>query len=391
MHSRLQLILERLLAYTLVISPPLAAAVTVAQFIRHRRRFDQLWRESWTLGVFALLGVLGVISTVLAESQRMAIQGPLGLLGLFIAWLVGSSTIDHPTRFWRDLQRAIAIVALITVAWILRPFTLQFEVRDLAIPIVVPHDPVAVFGLGANGLGPLLVFGAVLALGRLLKPRSGLERIEAFVISSTALVAVLVIGVRGAVLGALSGALTLTLSTGPVGALLVLLVIVTTTAILLIFRTTPAPVHFNPELWTSFLDPTSAEQRKKVWASAMRMSGDYPWFGVGPFHFLRANARYMAGDPDLPLQLGPHSIYLRMLAEWGIPAAVVLFTWLVSWPVRLWERRSEMWRWSFVAGLVSFLVMGILDDPLFTMHISAPVFVGIGLASSDFSSRSPTT
>lgn len=378
-HNRFQLILERLLAYAIVISPPIAAAVTAALLFRHRSRFGQVRKEPGTLGVFALVGVLGMISTVLAESPRVAIQGPAGLLTLFIAWLVGWMAVDHPARFWRDLQRGISILALLTTALILKPFRLQFTLGGLTVPIAAPHDPVAVFGLGANGLGPLLVFGAILALGRLYQRGNALDRIEAGAIAATALAAALVIGVRSTVLGALAGTLTLMLSTGPAGAGLVMLVILTTAAI----------VNFRAGLWKSLIDLTTEQQRSKLWSSALRMAGDHPWFGVGPFHFVRANTRYMMGDPDLPLGLGAHSIYLRMLAEWGIPAAVPLFAWLFSRPIRLWERRSEIWRWSFVAGLVAFLVMGIFDDPLFTMHVSAPIFAGIGVAVSDLT-RSPS-
>ncbi len=382
-HSRFQLILERLLAYAIVISPPIAGAVTIVLLIRHRGKLGQVWRASWTLGVFALLGALGLISALLADSQRAAMQGLAGMLVLFIAWLVGWIAVDHPRRFWRDLQRGIGIVALVAAAaWVFRPFTLQFSAGPLTIPIAVPHDPVAVFGLGANGLGPLLVFGAVLALGRLHQHGSALERAEAVAISAIALATALVIGVRSAAWGALAGTLTLLLSTGQAGSLLVMLVILITAV----------TIYFRPEIWTSFIqikDIAAEEQRLKVWGSALQMAADHPWIGVGPFHFLKANTRYMAGDPDLRLGLGPHNIYLRMMAEWGIPAALLLFAWLFSWPVRLWKRRMEIWRWSFVAGLIAYLVMGIFDDPLFTMHVSGPVLAGIGLASSDLA-RSPT-
>ncbi|MGH2425220.1 MAG: O-antigen ligase family protein [bacterium] len=373
MRSRVQVISERLLAYAIVISPPIAAALTAVLLVRHRGRFGRVLRERETLGVFALVGALGIISTLLAEWPQAAFQGPAGLLTLFIAWLVGWMAVEDPAHFWRDLQRGIGIVALLAAAWILKPFQLQFTLGGFTVPIVAPHDPVSIFGLGANGLGPLLVFGAVLALGRMYQRGNPLDRVEAAAIAAIALVVGLVIGVRSTVLGTLAGALTLMLSTGPAGAVLVMLVVLTTAA----------TINLHAGMWTSLIDFTTEAQRSKLWSSALRMTGDHPWFGVGPFHFVLANARYMAGDPDLPLGLGAHNIYLRMLAEWGIPAAVPLFAWLFSRPVRLWKRRSEIWRWSFVAGFVAFLVMGIFDDPLFTMHVSTPIFAGIGLAASD--------
>jgi len=373
-RSRFQLILERLLAYSLVISPPIAGAVTVVLLIRHRARLRQIWRESWTLGVFALLGALGMISAFLTESQRAAIQGLAGMLGLFIAWLLGWMTVEHPKRFWRDLQRGIGIVALITVAWTLRPFTLQFSTGALTIPIAVPHDPVAVFGLGANGLGILLAFGGVLAFGRMIDEGGLAGRTEAFFIAAAALAGALMIGARNALLGASVGAVMFLTARG----LLALVAVIAIAGI---------TIWLRPEIGSSFLalaQPATEQPRIITWGAAVAMIRDHPLVGVGPFNFGIFKPRYVQPNPGGADPLfGPHSIYLRMAAEWGIPAAVALFTWLFSWPIRLWERRMEIWRWSFVAALVAYLVMGVFDDPLFTMHVSAPVFAGIVLAVAD--------
>lgn len=382
-RSRAQVIAERLLAYAIVISPPIAAALTAVLLVRNRDRFVRVLGERGTLGVFGLVGALGITSALVSESPQAAIQGPVGLFTLFIAWLVGWMAVEDPPLFWRDLQRGIGVIALLAAAWILKPFQLQFTLGGLTVPIVAPHiaphDPVIIFGLGANGLGPLLVFGAVLALGRIYQPGNPADRMEAAAIAAIALVVALVIGVRSTVLGTLAGALTLMISTGTAGAVLVVLVTLITAV----------TINLHAGMWRSLIDFTTEAQRSKLWSSALRMAGDHPLIGVGPFHFVQANARYMAGDPDLPLGLGAHNIFLRMLAEWGIPATVLFFAWLFSIPVRLLKHRSEIWRWSFVAALVAYLVMGIFDDPLFTMHVSAPVFAGIGLASSDLA-RSPT-
>lgn len=373
-RERLPSWLERVLAYALAISPPIALLLALTITMRSRRLVSQIWRDRWTVGVFVLLMVLGTASLALAPSPWQALQGPVGLALLFLFWVTGRVAIQDPIRFWVDLQRAIGIIAVLAIAAVFGGVTLRYSLGSVESVVVAPVDTGTVFGLGANGLGPLLVFGCILAIGRMFQFRSIWERLEALVIAMATLAAALALGVRSALWGAAVGTAVLLPIAGPVGLAVIL------SASLLVILVRPGILSSFAQL----LDPSSNLPRWFAWQNAWAMVRDRPWLGVGPFHFMDLRERYLPAAAigiDFGL-LGAHNIYLRMASEWGVPAAVVLFTWLFSWPIRLWPYRAEIWRWSLVAGLVSFLAMGIFDDPLFTLHISGPVFLGLGLASA---------
>lgn len=361
--------MERFLAYSLVISPPIAVLLMIAQLVRHRSRLSELGRVPWTLSILAGLVLLGIISMLVAESRTVAIQGPVGLLLLLAYWFVGRYGIAESRRFWVDLQRAIGLVAMLALTAIVTKVDVRIVAGPVKAIIISPEHTATVFGLGENGLGPLLTYGTVLAIGRLYEGTTLWNRLEALLIAVLAVPTTMFLGVRNALWGSVVGAISLLPATGALG---------------LVFITAVASITMwlQPAIWTTFaaaLRPETEQQRLLVWQNALRMIHEHPWFGVGPFHFVQARGALPDwADPTL----GAHNIYLKMASEWGLPAAILLFAWLFSWPVRLWRYRKETWRWSLVAGLLAFLSMGLFDDPLFTLHISASVFVGLGLAAA---------
>ena len=109
------------------------------------------------------------------------------------------------------------------------------------------------------------------------------------------------------------------------------------------------------------------------------MIRDHPFLGVGPFGFSRAVELYP--HPESSLLTDPHSIYLRVAAEWGIPAAIIWFAWCYGWIWIMWPARRDVVRWSCISAWLAFLAMGIFDTPLFTFHISGPAMVLLGLGT----------
>jgi len=77
---------------------------------------------------------------------------------------------------------------------------------------------------------------------------------------------------------------------------------------------------------------TTLSQRDVLWAQAARMIGDHPWFGVGPMHF----SWYPNG-----IGAHPHNAILQIIAEWGIPAALLLFV-VLTWGAIAWLRHVGM-------------------------------------------------
>jgi putative inorganic carbon (HCO3(-)) transporter len=62
-------------------------------------------------------------------------------------------------------------------------------------------------------------------------------------------------------------------------------------------------------------DMVSLSLREVLWATALDFSIQHPWFGVGPMHYA-----YFADK----VAAHPHNAVLQWLAEWGIPAALLL-------------------------------------------------------------------
>ena len=59
----------------------------------------------------------------------------------------------------------------------------------------------------------------------------------------------------------------------------------------------------------------SLSLREVLWTEALQFAGQQPWLGIGPMHYAQAATRIAAH---------PHNAVLQWLAEWGIPAAVLL-------------------------------------------------------------------
>jgi hypothetical protein len=59
----------------------------------------------------------------------------------------------------------------------------------------------------------------------------------------------------------------------------------------------------------------SLSLREVLWTEALQLSWHQPWFGIGPMHYAHVGARVAAH---------PHNAVLQWLAEWGMPAALLL-------------------------------------------------------------------
>lgn len=62
-------------------------------------------------------------------------------------------------------------------------------------------------------------------------------------------------------------------------------------------------------------DIMSLSLRETLWIESLQFFRDHPWLGLGPMHFAQAGARVAAH---------PHNAVLQWLAEWGLPATLLL-------------------------------------------------------------------
>lgn len=140
-------------------------------------------------------------------------------------------------------------------------------------------------------------------------------------------------------------------------------------------------------------ETTVDDVRALIWAPAVQMWQEHPWWGVGPAHFdyrfraYRPASSYIQARPDRV-----HNDYLNTLVDWGLAGALLVtaawgcFFWGV---VRSWKfvlraqndltaKRSN--RTSFVLGgvlgLVAILVHSFFD---FNMHIPANAILVVTL------------
>lgn len=137
-------------------------------------------------------------------------------------------------------------------------------------------------------------------------------------------------------------------------------------------------------------DDQSASSRLTVWKAALRVSQDYPVFGVGfgGDNYRDISLDYMGGE-FAHLKLVVHNTYLQMLADSGYPAVVLycalLFGsifWLRRYARRIHEDDPEMAGWSeavwiSLAGYAvgsTFLTRVGYDFPYMLMMAAATIY-----------------
>jgi len=122
-----------------------------------------------------------------------------------------------------------------------------------------------------------------------------------------------------------------------------------------------------------FLVQNSAGARGAYFSSAMRTYADYPWTGVG----LGASGLYMyarmpdwalTSVPEIARQLSPESnlypnaknLYVRLLAETGLPGFIMLMPFLLlllAQALQALGRGTPSWRYVGMAGLCSWVAV----------------------------------
>lgn len=361
---------ERLLPFGLVLSPPVGLALALGLTLARRSRFARLRSHRHTLVAAGALAALGVASALGAFSPFAAATGLVAMAVLWWLWAVGRFAVDDGPGFVRSIQRATALVGLaaLAVAFSGAQLRVPFGSSGPSLTLWGPENKGTVLGLGGNGLGPLLVFGAILGLGRAAYDRRWWARAEGLAVAAVNLAAPLALNVRNALWGGVVGAAALLPLAGPavVGA---------------VAAVGFAVMRLQPQLWgrmVALLDWQTEQARWGVWKAAWQMIRERPWLGVGPNQFARVHPAYAL--PESAHLTDPHNIYLRVAAEWGVPAALLFFGWVVGDLAFVWRLRAQPYRWALAAAVIGFLAMGLFDTPLFTLHISGPVLVGLGVA-----------
>ncbi len=126
----------------------------------------------------------------------------------------------------------------------------------------------------------------------------------------------------------------------------------------------------------------SAQGRLNAWQTALRVSRDYPLYGVGPDNFQVVFSRYSPNPDRFRVQ---HNSYLQLLSECGVPALLIFLTLL---GVTLWRldrlRRGAREPWVEVyARMLQVSILAYMVGGMFlNMAYFELIFGILGLSAS---------
>ncbi len=129
----------------------------------------------------------------------------------------------------------------------------------------------------------------------------------------------------------------------------------------------------NPKDLVDFLVQNSAGARGAYFSSALAIYEDHPWTGVGPgasglYMYSRMPDWALTSVPEIARQLSPTSnlypnpknLYVRLLAETGLPGQIVFGTFLLALladALQALRRGTPSWRYVGAAGLCTWLAV----------------------------------
>jgi O-antigen ligase len=136
----------------------------------------------------------------------------------------------------------------------------------------------------------------------------------------------------------------------------------------------------------------SGRGRMIQYGNTLRMAADHPFLGVGPGNWPVHYPRYMSpGDPsfdpddDIPTNPWPSSDWIALLAERGIPAAVLIFAAGAAIGLGAWARLRTRSRsgpslrdLTIVATLIAVVVVGSFDAVLLLPTPTFFVWTAVG-------------
>lgn len=88
-----------------------------------------------------------------------------------------------------------------------------------------------------------------------------------------------------------------------------------------------------PPVVEKFEDASQYPWRIQRWLTSLEMAWAHPWIGAGPMHFAWPPFRFASGA-------SPHNTLMQWLAEWGIPATL-LMSGLTVWGGWSWMRQER--------------------------------------------------
>lgn len=323
----------------------------------------------------SVLVAIAVGTLVFAPPAARGLAGrPLPAFALFLLLFgLGAARVDYAYAAWLEVIELGACLLAAMLAARVGPSL----VSSLVWPLRLAGAAHGLFVIGQwaqglrrppgtflnpNHLALWLVAVALVSVGVGARLRASRLLLIATLLPTGAAVALA--GSRGAMLGAGVGAAWLLAMRWPTlarrwrtAAVAVLLVLGTLTAFGLAQRMRSA-------------DPFRY-QRLRIWRASLGVLADDPWWGSGPGRFAGAAANHAFADGDPPLRYdrvfsASHSDPIRVMAEFGLPAALALFAALGFAAIDLTRRRREaglpVATDGAIAALLAVAVHALVDN-----------------------------
>lgn len=134
--------------------------------------------------------------------------------------------------------------------------------------------------------------------------------------------------------------------------------------------------------------------RKMIWESSLQMIKERPLVGFGPMTFAEvypAHKIVPPGQEHLFENLhDPHNVFLRLAVEWGVPFAIFFLGGILVLALSALMLRFGDINIILFSCVVSFMAIGLFDDPLFVAQLSSAFWLLLGLLNHKGTSNSET-
>lgn len=382
-------------------------------------RLPQMFPILQGLHVGKIVIAISVLGLLIAPRARpngsLPFRINVALLLFLLVDFVSAWFARYPEAAWPTLIDAIkwAVVyflvgRIVTSSWRLRIFAfllvlLNFKLAQFAVRTYLTYgsvtqsgESVAMVGAGTtdffgntNDFGVAMCVVLPLAACLFYGEKKQLPRLFLLLSSGTILVAMLLSGCRGALVGACAVVLVGLVRTRQKLPLVVMgsLIVVSTVFLL--------PEGNRERLRSAFNWETdnTAALRVGFWKAGWRMFLDHPVVGVGPGNFgPQYRDRYYGSDP-FPRLWAPHSIYIQALSESGLLGTIPMVTlWLLALRLNSQTRKhlrelglegNRVFEYRLALGLelslVAYMVCGAFLTVLYYPHLWYLLGMSVGL------------
>ncbi len=372
-----------LLPYILLASIPLFIYNWVLTL---REKGLRMSRDPFTISWIFLLTGLGVFSFLFSVDKVQSLTGILLLVAFLFFFLTGKYIVRDKWAVLRLFLYSLSFINIFgIIQWIFK-IEFTYSAGPIFINIVMPGGRISSLTANPNMLGLLACLSFLMALGLFAVAKDRLQKGIYLGLGMVALATLLLTQSRGALVGVVVGSLCILLLMRKKELLLVMLVGVF--IILLIPGTLERLTH------TGKTEAGYDISRKMIWESSLQMIKERPMAGFGPMTFAKVYPSHKIvppGQEHLFENLhDPHNVFLRLAVEWGVPFAVLFLGGILVLALSALIIRFGEINILLFSCIVSFMTIGLFDDPLFIAQLSSAFWLLLGLLNHKGVSKSET-